>query len=410
VESSRLSNFYRAVTEWPKKSSELRLISEKIRQLVEVPFIAIYIPDLGVQFSGLGTAGDPSPESLETFIRTQADMYSERGSARSLQLKQIQLNRELSFSRDGLTIQNFTTLPIAGEMRPESGSRDIREWKEFGWIFAATPRVLSSKTELLLTAVAQRLGDLAIFDHLDQALSMRDQFLSIASHELKTPLTSIYGILQLQERILRGKKDEPQSPEQEKQRSYLKIVIRQVERLNELIDGLLDVSRIQNGRFMVEPSDTDVSPILQETVTSRLNVIAQEAGVRIHLDTPDQLVAWVDPVRFEEVITNLGMNAIRFSPEGGVVWIKLRSADGGIILSVRDQGPSLPEADRARIFQPFERAQRTGRLGGLGLGLFISRQIAQMHGGTVILSESLPGKGNVFEAIFPARKAESISA
>jgi len=116
----------------------------------------------------------------------------------------------------------------------------------------------------------------------------------------------------------------------------------------------------------------------------------------------------VDPVRLEELITNLVMNAIRFSPEGGVVWITLRQEEGGFRLTVRDQGPSVPEEDRDRIFQPFERAQRTSRLGGLGLGLFISRQIAQLHGGSVNLTESVPGKGNVFEAYFPTRAPQSV--
>jgi signal transduction histidine kinase len=101
------------------------------------------------------------------------------------------------------------------------------------------------------------------------------------------------------------------------------------------------------------------------------------------------------------VISNLLMNGIRFSPEGGVVWAKLREDGDAFRLTVRDQGPSIPSADRERIFQPFERVQRTARMGGLGLGLFISRQIALLHGGNVSLVESVPGKGNVLEAYFP---------
>jgi signal transduction histidine kinase len=240
-----------------------------------------------------------------------------------------------------------------------------------------------------------------IFD-LRSELAIRDQFLSIASHELKTPLTSIYGVLQLQERILKqsGSADE-------RQLSYFRIVIRQTERLNELIDAMLDVSRIHMGRFLVEPTQVDAAPILRETVNLRLNVIAQEAGVRIELEHPQQLTAWIDPIRFEEVITNLGMNAIRFSPEGGVVWIRMREDGGSLSLTFRDQGPEVAESDRERIFRPFERAQRTGRLGGLGLGLFISRQIAQLHGGDVSLRESVSGRGNVFEARFPLRPPAS---
>jgi signal transduction histidine kinase len=90
--------------------------------------------------------------------------------------------------------------------------------------------------------------------------------------------------------------------------------------------------------------------------------------------------------------------------------VKLGQENGSMRLTVRDQGPAVPLEDRERIFQPFERAQRTARLGGLGLGLFISRQIAQLHGGNVSLVESVPGKGNVFEAYFPMKGATLVSA
>ena len=185
-----------------------------------------------------------------------------------------------------------------------------------------------------------------------------------------------------------------------------------MERLNELIDGLLDVSRIQNGRFIVEPTEADVATITRETIDGRLSVIAQEAGVRIHVEVPVSLHAFIDPVRYEEVVTNLVMNAIRFSPEGAVVWVRLKEVEDEFVLSIRDQGPSIPELDRERVFRPFEQAQRTTRLGGLGLGLFISRQIAQLHRGNVTLAEALPGRGNILEARFPLRirKSQEISA
>jgi signal transduction histidine kinase len=282
--------------------------------------------------------------------------------------------------------------------------------REIGWLAVGTPRALPDRSETLVLAAAQRLTDLARIAASERGVVSRDQFLSVASHELKTPLTSIYGLLQLQERMLRPKSGLALTPEQDKQSQFFRILIRQTERLNELIDGLLDVSRIRNGRFLVEPSDADAGEIVRETVANRLAVIARDAGVTLDLDAPEHVPAWIDPVRFEEVVTNLGMNSIRFSPEGGVVRIRLAAGDRGLVLSLRDQGPALPDGDRSRIFQPFEYAQRTTRLGGLGLGLFISRQIAQLHGGNVALVESIPGKGNVFEATFPSRSESRASA
>ena len=189
-----------------------------------------------------------------------------------------------------------------------------------------------SETLLLISFWLSALSQIS---SLETAVEIRNQFLSIASHELKTPLTSIYGILQLQERMLRLKAVGTSFPDQERHHGFLKMVIRQVERLNELIDGLLDVSKIQNGRFTVEPTEVDVVPLLQECIESRLKVIAEEASVKLQLESPPSLVAWVDPVRTEEVISNLVMNAIRFSPEGGVVWITLKQEGASFRLIVR---------------------------------------------------------------------------
>jgi signal transduction histidine kinase len=326
-------------------------------------------------------------EKLADFVRRQIrQMHDIHSGAPRL----VQLDRE-----------QIAFVPIVAREEP---GKDKDEKTILGWVAIGTAKALSPREEALLTVVLQRLSDLARIYRLEDRLAMRSQFLSIASHELKTPLTAIYGVLQLQERMLRIKRSETEVLQPEKQHAYLKMVIRQVERLNELIDGLLDVSRIQNGRFMVEPTESDVPAILNETLAARLAVIASEAGVKLQAEGPLQLKGWIDPVRFEEVVTNLVMNSIRFSPEGGVVWIKLKEDEGGgFRLTVRDQGPTVAIDDRERIFHPFERAQRTARLGGLGLGLFISRQIAQLHGGNVALIESVPGKGNLFEASFPAR-------
>ena len=374
-----------------------------------VPFVAIQI--FGPRnYDGMESrrrAGTPRPGGDGRVRRAQDPAGREpvRGAIeRGAASQAIQIAGERRPWTSNPKLTHLAVTNISGDNRPSvTGGRNAKGRIDYGWLLAGATRALDPKEEALCLAVAQKFSSLADAAALENAIQLRNQFLSIASHELKTPLTSIYGVLQLQERMLRLKKDEPIEVQKERQESYLKMVIRQTQRLNELIDGLLDVSRIQNGRFMAEPSDTDVGALLKDTVSGRLAVIAHEAGVRLNVEAPDSLHAWVDPVRMEEVVTNLVMNAIRFSPEGGVVWIRLRDGDGTMRLTVRDQGPSVPPEDRERIFQPFERAQRTARFGGLGLGLFISRQIAQLHGGDVVLAESAPGKGNVLEATFPLR-------
>ncbi len=400
MDSSRLSSFYRAATEWPKNEADLAFLSEKVRKLLDCPVVFIWVPSLGSRMAGFQGTDDSLPGSFGLVLQRQARQFALDSTKNPV--RKVRLASEANLLRDGTRLDHLTAAPILTEQ--ESSQRDA------GWVISVSDQPLSPQAEMALVAAAEHLSSLALIAKIEKAISQRDQFLSIASHELKTPLTSIYGILQLQERLMRPKEGEKLSPEQERQYQFFKMVIRQTERLNDLIDDLLDVSRIHNGRFMVEPSDVEVASILREAINSRLGVIAKEAGVDLHVDAPESLTAWVDPVRFEEVVTNLGMNAIRFSPEGGMVWVRLREDEGGIVLSFRDQGPAVPEADRSRIFEPFERAQRTSRLGGLGLGLFISRQIAQLHGGNVTLVESLPGKGNLFEARFPGKRRNRASA
>jgi signal transduction histidine kinase len=406
VEAITLSSFYQNISSWPASEAGWDHVAETAAQLLSVPFVAFVRAEepRGISWHIDGALERPEPALIEEFTRAQIGKAQELFSGISgsaAHLKRIQLSGDRVPWRENEGITSLAIVNISGENRLSlSGGRSSKGRVDYGWLIVAAPRALGAREELLCLAVAQRLSSLAEIVALEAAVQLRNQFLSIASHELKTPLTSIYGLLQLQERMLRLKKEEPAEQTQERQASYLKMVIRQTQRLNELIDGLLDVSRIQNGRFLAEPSDTDVAALIKETLSGRLAVIALEAGVKLSVESPEHLPAWVDPVRMEEVLTNLVMNAIRFSPEGGVVWIRLRALDGYLRLTVRDQGPSVPKEDRERIFQPFERAQRTARFGGLGLGLFISRQIAQLHGGDVILADSLQGRGNLFEATF----------
>jgi signal transduction histidine kinase len=402
VESSELSLLLSQISAWPKSQAEMDDLAGKIANNLNAECIVILPPK---QSEAIGI-GFSKPKFFENLNR-QGFLDYFKGHLKGLELKENELKR-ISVQRKELywpsemIVHGLSLFPLK-----ETG---VRTQSEVGVLVVGTEKDMKPQEETAWVAVSRHFCDLLRISELETAVQIRNQFLSIASHELKTPLTSIYGILQLQERMLRLKKNGPSFPDQERHHNFLKMVIRQVGRLNELIDGLLDVSRIQNGRFMVEPSDTDVAILLRDMTQARLNMIAQEAGVKLTVDSLPRLIVRVDPVRMEEVISNLVMNAIRFSPEGGVIWIRLREEDGAFRLTVRDQGPSIPLEDRERIFQPFERAQRTSRMGGLGLGLFIARQIAQLHGGNVSLVESVPGKGNVFEAYFPIRPGQLASA
>jgi signal transduction histidine kinase len=395
VELDQVSQFMNEEFVWPENRPGVDAIADRISRLLEVPCVVVvtHFPQeiVGSKIVSEMNLSQIEREGFVQFIKS----YLKKVSSDLFRVRRVQLQGAVGVRAQSLTLVRFGDVKISGQI-------------QYGTVILCSNKQIDSRSELALLVIAQRLCELARIFQFQIELNLRNQFLSIASHELKTPLTAIYGILQLQARMMKAEKSPSHLSDPDRYEHFLKISMRQVERLNELIDGLLDVSRIQNGRFAIEPIETQVSRVLQDCIHSRLQVISQEAGVSLQIEAPQSLIAWVDPVRLEELITNLVMNAIRFSPEGGVVWITLRQEEGGFRLTVRDQGPSVPEEDRDRIFQPFERAQRTSRLGGLGLGLFISRQIAQLHGGSVNLTESVPGKGNVFEAYFPTRAPQSV--
>lgn len=408
VNSRQIMQFYNEVSKWPSTQVEMNLIAEKIEKLMNVPLVSIFSyktqeerEKVGIKIEESWAAGGINREGLADYLVHQmSNLYNSTTDFQVCSLTDVACTKGLRLPLPPV-IQFLVYSPI--KLHVQSSQKQIL----IGGIVVGSSRKFGEMEELTLRNITQRLADLKAVADLERMIDVRTRFLSIASHELKTPLTSIYGILQLQERMVRLKK-EPKTPDSEKHYQFLKMVIRQVERLNELINGLLDVSRIQSGRFMVDPIDTDVAALLSDCIQNRLTVIANEATVKIQLESVPHVVAWVDPVRMEEVFTNLIMNSIRFSPEGGTVWIRLHlEAEGDAFrFFVRDQGPSIPIEDRERIFQPFEQAERTGRLGGLGLGLFISREIAQLHGGNVTLLESVPGKGNVFEAYIPIHRSQ----
>jgi signal transduction histidine kinase len=235
-----------------------------------------------------------------------------------------------------------------------------------------------------------------------EAVRLRDEFLSVAAHELRTPLTSLKLQHELVARTL--------PPEAlGRVAGRLAGAQRQVSRLSELVESLLDVSRIAQGRLTVEPEELDLAPLVGEAV-GRLREVFQQAGCAVEVHAPGPVVGRWDPHRLDQVLVNLLTNAAKYGagrpihvaleaqagPEGGAEG----PAEGEVRLTVRDQGIGIDEDARPRLFGKFERAVSERHYGGLGLGLFISRQIVEAHGGRITL-ESAPGQGATFTVHLP---------
>jgi PAS domain S-box-containing protein len=208
----------------------------------------------------------------------------------------------------------------------------------------------------------------------EQAVRARDEFISVASHELKTPISALMAMTQLARRRL----DRTSELDYARVYDFLDQMYGQADRLSRLGTQLLDTSRIKAGRLALQPEPTD----LVELVRTVAGASAQSRTVRV--DAPERLVAEVDPLRLEQVVRNLVDNAIKYSPDGGPIDVTVApSTHGCARIAVRDHGIGIPPEHRASIFEPFYRAHPRGQTSGLGLGLHISRQIVEQHGGRI---------------------------
>ena len=234
-----------------------------------------------------------------------------------------------------------------------------------------------------------------LIDQLQKALEARDEFLQVASHELKTPLTTLRFLLDSLVRVL--EKAGGQIPQVS---SMLESATRQVGRLTALVNSLLDVSRITAGRLDLQLEEFNFFDMVRGVV-ERFQEEAQRAGgaITVHGDT--KVAGRWDPLRVEQIVSNLLSNAVKYG-EHKPIDVEVREDDRMVRLVVTDRGIGIERDALSRIFDRFERAVSMRHFGGLGLGLFISRQIAEAHGGT-IMAQSQRGSGSTFTVILPRR-------
>lgn len=243
---------------------------------------------------------------------------------------------------------------------------------------------------MALTLAAATTERLRVARELAEAVRARDAFLSIASHELRTPLSA----LQLQvDLVARARRDGPDAA------GRIERIARQVARLTKLVNDLLDVSRVTAGPLHLEPETVELHALLVDVVAQQ-TAEAQRAGVQVKIDARQAPIhgRW-DRGRLEQVFDNLLTNAIKYGA-GKPVEIRLERTNGTAFVSVIDQGIGIPPEHQARVFGRFERAASAKSYGGLGLGLWIVRQIVDASGGSVRVA-SVPGEGATFVVELP---------
>jgi signal transduction histidine kinase len=228
-----------------------------------------------------------------------------------------------------------------------------------------------------------------------RAIRAREHFISVASHELRAPLAPIR--LQVQ-RLLRNMAPNKTPMARERVVEALEVVDRQVGRLTRLLEDVLDVTRLRLGRLQLAPQEMDLGALVDELAEAQREPLAQ-AGCTLHVEKKGALVGRWDRVRLSQVVTNLLSNAVKHGGAGGIE-MSLEGRGTTVRLVVRDHGPGVAEADRERIFARFERAAPDGGARGVGLGLYIAREIITAHGGRISV-DSPPGGGAAFEIALP---------
>jgi signal transduction histidine kinase len=227
-------------------------------------------------------------------------------------------------------------------------------------------------------------------------LELRDTFLSICSHELKTPLTSLKFQTQMALRKFAKKDDSVFEPERVRQ--MVEQNDRQLNRLHRLVDDMLDLQRIKSGKLKIDLEKVELVSLVKEVVANNIYTL-DDTMERVSIVAEGPITGDFDKLRIEQVVTNLMMNALKYGENKPVV-ITVKKREKKVEIQVKDHGSGIAEEDRERIFGRFERAAKETNISGLGLGLYVSRQIVEAHNGKIIVQSEL-GKGSMFTVELP---------
>jgi signal transduction histidine kinase len=233
---------------------------------------------------------------------------------------------------------------------------------------------------------------------LDQAKS---EFLSITSHELRTPITPLKAQIQMLLHEYFG-------PLTEKQRASLDIVLRNAERLDRIIEDFLEVSRIESARLKFAFKPNDPKDIIRETV-GLMQGFAEEKHIKINTETGELPIIELDPDRVCQVLRNLLHNAVKFSQDNGIITVRADQREGFIQFSIEDHGVGLSDEDQVRVFEPFYQVEKSvnRKYGGTGLGLTICRGIVESQNGKIWVESKL-GVGSTFHFTIPLTPVRDI--
>jgi len=283
--------------------------------------------------------------------------------------------------------------PMDRALRGEANSgvyvqRDLRSGADRAYRFEAAP-VRGAGGAVVAGVVS--MHDLTEQREADR---QKDEFLSIVSHELKTPLTPLKALAQLLRLRLRRHRTDGRALDLDSLDTNLKTIERQVDRMAGLVNDLLEVSRAGQGRFQLQPQEFDLVPVVRDVVQRHSEIAAEDGRHRFSLDAPESVVVVGDAARIEQAVANLIGNAVKYSPSGGQVRVGVKAEDGTVAIAVSDEGIGISPEDLPNLGHPFARgSQRARTFSGMGIGLYLARLVAERHGGKLDLASEGEDKG-----------------
>jgi PAS domain S-box-containing protein len=371
---------FRDVTEDRRADDAVRASEEKLRLMIaNVSDHAIFMLDP----EGRVASWNPGAERITGYSEAEilsvnfARFFTAADVANGQPARELESAKRAKFEVEGWRVRKdgsrFWAGVVIAPMHNSAGHL-------LGFVKTTRDLTESRKTEEERVRLAQA----------QEAIRLRDEFLSIASHELKTPLTA----LQLQ---LHGARDSAARLDP-KIAQRIERAARVGERLAQLIEALLDVSRISSGHLRLNLDSCDLAEPVREVV-ERLAEAATQARCALSMTASSAIPGRWDRLRIEQVVMNLVSNSIKYAA-GQPIHVSAVCQGDMAVLEVRDHGPGIPEGQLSRIFERFERAASTRHYGGMGLGLYVARQIAEAHGGTIAAANA-PGGGVCFTVRLP---------
>jgi signal transduction histidine kinase/DNA-binding response OmpR family regulator len=258
--------------------------------------------------------------------------------------------------------------------------------------------------EDLARRIAVAVDNARLYQAAQESIRLRDIFLSVAAHELRTPLTSLLGYTELVERRLL--RDSTLGARDQK---ALRTVVEQASRLNRMVTSLLDISRLQLGQLSIEPAPLDLG-VLAGRLAEETRTILSQHTIAYHAPG-EQVIISGDELRLEQALQNLIQNAVKYSPSGGDIIMRVEHLGDHACVSVADSGIGIPPEALPQLFTRFYRAPNVDpqHISGLGVGLYVVKEIVELHGGTVEVTSDI-GSGSTFRLRLPVLKEADMRA